>query len=256
MKPNEGEVPQYYVEGSHTAIVEPDEWDHVQAEFARRKALGKTYSGKSVLSAKLVCEDCGGFFGSKVWHSTDRYRRTNWQCNSKFKGEERCHTPAVDTETIQQLFITAYNQMMQDCKQIIADCELMRRTLMDFSTLDSDIERQVEETQVVAELVKAVVKENASTAQSQEAYLKKYEALTKRYETAAAELERLQSLRTLRSQQDKAMSLFIRTLKRQPEVLAAWDDTIWTVMVEKGIVHRDGRITFVFYNGTEITVGA
>ena len=54
------EVPQYYVEGSHPAIIAPDEWDHVRAEFARRKALGNAYSGKSVFSAKLVCEDCGG----------------------------------------------------------------------------------------------------------------------------------------------------------------------------------------------------
>lgn len=256
MKANEGEVPQYYVEGSHPAIIEPDEWDHVQAEFARRKALGKTYSGKSVLSAKLVCEDCGGFFGSKVWHSNDRYRRTIWQCNSKFSNEERCHTPVLDTETVQRLFITAYNQMMQDRKRIIEDCELMRRTLTNFDALDADIERQIEETQIVAELVKATVKENASTAQSQEAYLKKYEALTKRYEAAAAELERLQNLRTLRSQQDKAMALFIRTLKKQPEVLDTWDNTIWTVMVEKAIVHKDGAITFVFYNGTKIKVGA
>lgn len=46
-KLNEGEVPQYYVEGSHPAIIEPDEWNHVQAEFARRKALGNAYSGKA-----------------------------------------------------------------------------------------------------------------------------------------------------------------------------------------------------------------
>lgn len=256
MKPNEGEVPQYYVEGSHPAIIDPDEWDHVQAEFARRKVLGKTYSGKSVLSAKLVCEDCGGFFGSKVWHSTDQYRRTIWQCNGKFKGEKRCRTPIVDTETVQQMFIKAYNQMMQDRRQIIADCELMRRQLTDFETLDTEIERQLEETQVVAELVKVLVKENASTAQSQEAYLKKYEALTKRYETAAAELERLQSLRALRQQQDKSIALFIRTLKKQPEVLDEWNDTIWTVMVEKAIIHKDSKITFVFYNGTKIKVGA
>ena len=96
----------------------------------------------------------------------------------------------------------------------------------------------------------------ATTAQSQEAYLKKYEALTKRYETAAVELERLQNLRTLRSQKDKSMALYIRTLKKQPEVLQEWNDTIWTVMVEKAIVHRNGEITFVFYNGTEMSVGA
>ena len=87
MKVNEGEVPQYYVEGSHPAIVEPEEWEHVQAELTRRKAFGKAYSSKNILSAKLVCEDCGGFFGSKVWHSTDKYRRIVWQCNTNSKAK-------------------------------------------------------------------------------------------------------------------------------------------------------------------------
>lgn len=95
---------------------------------------------------------------------------------------------------------------------------------------------------------------NAVTAQSQEAYLKKYESLTKRYETAAAELARLQNLRTLRSQKDKAVALYIRTLKKQPTVLSEWNDTLWTVMVEKAIVHRNSEITFVFYNGTKVKV--
>ena len=153
---------------------------------------------------------------------------------------------------VQRLFIKAYNLMMQDRVQIIKQCEAWRARLMDFGTLDADIERQLEETQVVAELVKAAVKENASTAQSQEAYLKKYEALTERYEKAAAELERLQSLRTARSHQDKKMALYIRALKKQPEVMHDWNDTIWTVMIEKAIVHKDGKITFVFQNGTEI----
>ena len=87
----------------------------------------------------------------------------------------------------------------------------MRKKLTDFKSLDADIERQFEETQIVAELVKAAVKENATTTQSQKAY---FEALTKRYETAVAELERLQNLRTLSSQKDKAMALYIRTLKK------------------------------------------
>lgn len=256
MKPNEGEVPQYYVEGSHPAIIEPDEWDHVQAEFARRKALGGSYSGKSVLSAKLVCEDCGKFFGSKIWHSNDKYRRTIWQCNSKFKGEERCRTPTVDTETVQRLFIQAYNQLMQNRPQIIKDCEEWRRVLIDFTSLDEEIARQTEEAEIVAELVKAAVKENASTALSQEVYIQKYETLTRRYEAAAAELDRLQGIRALKVQQDKQMALFIRTLKKQPDRMEAWDDTIWTVMVEKAIVHKDNSITFHFYNGTEIKVGA
>ena len=82
--------------------------------------------------------------------------------------------------------------------------------------------------------------------------MKRYEELTKRYEKATSELARLQDERTRRSRQDKAMALYIRTMKKQPTVLTEWNNAIWTVMVEKAIVHRDKSITFVFYNGTKV----
>ena len=52
------------------------------------------------------------------------------------------------------------------------------------------------------------------------------------------------------------MALYIRILKKQPEVMHNWNDTIWMVMVEKAIVYIDGQITFIFQNGTEIKVGS
>ena len=66
--------------------------------------------------------------------------------------------------------------------------------------------------------------------------------------------DRLKGIRAERERQDQAMALFIRTLKKQPEVLDAWSDTIWTVMVERVLVHKDGGLTFGFYNGAEIRV--
>lgn len=75
-----------------------------------------------------------------------------------------------------------------------------------------------------------------------------------RDEDTVTEHEKLKSERTSRERQDKAMELFIRALKKQPQILTEWNNTIWTVMVEKGIVHRDGHITFMFYNGKEIKV--
>jgi len=109
--------------------------------------------------------------------------------------------------------------------------------------------------EIVAELVRSLVKENSSTAQSQEEHLKKYDSLNKRYADLICELEKQKEKRTSRQQKDKAMSLFIRTLKKSPLVLEEWDDTIWTVMVEKGIVGKNGGIRIVFYNGMEIEVG-
>ena len=66
MKVNEGEVPQYIVDQSHPAIIDPEEWQKVQNEMAVRKAKGKHHNSLSPFSAKIVCGDCGEFYGSKV----------------------------------------------------------------------------------------------------------------------------------------------------------------------------------------------
>ena len=65
-KINEGEVPQYYIEESHEPIISPEDFEEVQAEFTRRKKLGRKYSGSTMFSAKLVCGDCGHFFLSLI----------------------------------------------------------------------------------------------------------------------------------------------------------------------------------------------
>ena len=41
---NNGEVPQYYVEESHPAIIEKDMWEAVQLEMERRKAFAEKYN--------------------------------------------------------------------------------------------------------------------------------------------------------------------------------------------------------------------
>lgn len=72
-KKNEGEVPQYYVENSHPAIIEPRAWDEVQGIMKRRKTSGKRHECGSPFSGIVICGDCGSVYGSKVWHSNDPY---------------------------------------------------------------------------------------------------------------------------------------------------------------------------------------
>ena len=49
-------------------------FDLVQLEIEARREYGNKYSGKGLFASRIVCGNCGGYFGSKVWHSTDRYR--------------------------------------------------------------------------------------------------------------------------------------------------------------------------------------
>jgi len=253
-KTNEGEVPQYYVEGSHEAIITPMEFDIVQAEIARRKCIGRNYSGNSPFSSKLVCADCGGFFGQKVWHSTDAYRKVIWRCNAKFKGETKCSSPSLDAETIQRMFLKAYNQLMGNREQVIADCEAMRAMLTDCSALDKEIAQVNEEIEVVAGLVKACILEHASKTQEQDAFDAKYNGLTKRYEKATARLEKLNAMQTQHQEGDRGLHIFIESIREQPLVLDTWDEQLWTMLVERGVVYTDGRIEFELKNGKKIMV--
>lgn len=82
-KINEGEVPQYYVEGSHEGIVSAELFEAVQAEFDRRSE--EIESGSEVVP-KIVCGECGGLFARKVWHSTNKFRKVIWRCCRKSEG--------------------------------------------------------------------------------------------------------------------------------------------------------------------------
>ncbi|MCL6590072.1 MAG: recombinase zinc beta ribbon domain-containing protein [Firmicutes bacterium] len=101
-KVNEGEVPQYYVENSHPAIIEPEVFDLVQSEIKKRKARRPHQSGIGCFSGKIICGECGGLYGSKVWHSNSKYRRAVWQCNNKFKNGTYCQTPHLSEETLKK----------------------------------------------------------------------------------------------------------------------------------------------------------
>ena len=105
-KKNEGEIPQYYVKNSHPPIIPPEEFDRVQEEIARRKSLGGQYSACTVFGCKIVCGDCGGRYGRKVWKSGNR---VIWRCNRKY--DFNCKTPMIDEHIIKELFMQAYNKI-------------------------------------------------------------------------------------------------------------------------------------------------
>ena len=113
-KKNEGEVPQYYVKNSHEAIIFPEVYDLVQEELKKRAKGMFNHSCVSSFSSKIICGECGGFYGSKVWHSNDKYRRVIWQCNNKFKNKKKCKTPHLTEEQIKEEFVKAFNNLISN----------------------------------------------------------------------------------------------------------------------------------------------
>lgn len=122
---NNGEVPQYYVEESHPAIIDKEMWEAVQLEMERRRAFAEKYSISKLdyatvenpFAGRVICGHCGSSFGRKVWNSTDeRLRRTIWRCNKKYvmKGEKGCENKHIDDRVLYQAFINTFNAMIEN----------------------------------------------------------------------------------------------------------------------------------------------
>lgn len=163
-KANEGEIPQYYVENNHEAIIEPAVFDLVQNELEKRNSANNRHSGVHTFSGKIKCGTCGSWYGSKVWHSNSKYRRTVWQCNHKFNGKQKCQTPHLYDDNLEQLFLKATNKLLEDKDEIIANFESVKKLLYDTGPLETRQAELQNEVEVVAKMIQQCVNQNAHAA--------------------------------------------------------------------------------------------
>lgn len=93
---NKGELPQYYVEDTHPAIISREDFQKVQAELKRRRELGVQGTQRNNIScftSKLVCGNCGRKYHRKTVPNKVKESYHVWKCHTKaIKGEtcENC----------------------------------------------------------------------------------------------------------------------------------------------------------------------
>lgn len=250
-KKNEGEVPQYYVEGNHEAIIDPETFDYVQAEMARRTRGRHRYSGVSMFSSKIKCGGCGCWFGSKVWHSTDKYRRVIYQCNHKYKGDKPCGTPHITESEVRNVFVRAVNLLLSEKDELAANVRTIITTLCDTAELEKRQTELREELEVVVGLTERCVGENARIALDQDEYAEKYNGLVERYEKAKAKFDEVTQDIADRESRKKLMEQFIRAIGEQ-EPITNFDERLWASLVDFVTVHSEKDIRVTFKDGTEI----
>ena len=252
---NRGHLPQYYVENSHPAIIDKEEWEIVQAELMRREKIGAAYSGNSIFSSKLICGDCGGFYGRKIWHSTSKYARAVYRCNSKYnKNHDKCQIPALAEDKIKEKFVIAYNHVMQEKDRILEDINDVIQLLSDTSELDTKVVELQNNKEVISGLVDKMIKENTRITQDQVEFNKRYDELSTQYESEKNDLDKTLENRAYKKAQEIKMKAYLEKIKKADNYLPEWSNDVWMIMVEKAIVNRDKTITFKFTSGTEISI--
>lgn len=252
-KANEGEVPQYYVEESHPAIIEPEEWQEVQAELAKRKRSHKRHRQTSVLSGKIFCGDCGDIYGSKVWHSTSKYRRVIWQCNAKFDGEQKCGTPHLYEEQIQRLFVAAMSEYLSDHEGTITDLQYAQRALTDTDFIDEDIRALEHYQELLSDMIRVCINSNASNTITEEEYHAKHGELCARFEQTEKKLNGLRQQRERMRSDAIAIGGMLFELNELDTLSITFNEKLWNAAIDRVTVYADERVVFHFKDGKDIT---
>ncbi|MCI9081816.1 MAG: recombinase family protein [Lachnospiraceae bacterium] len=252
-KVNEGEVPQYYVEHNHDAIITPAMFEEAQTLMEARRPGKDRQSSTGIFSGMIKCGDCGSWYGSKVWHSNDKYRRVIWQCNHKFDGGEKCSTPHLDEETIRGLFVKAAGILYTEKEEIIESMNAAKEILFDIGGLESQQTQLREEMAVVAEMIQQCISENARVALDQTEYQKKYDGLSERFDRVKERLDETTHAIAEKKARRGTIERFLAELE-QGEMPAEFRERLWMNLVDHVTVFGKEDVRFTFKDGTEIKV--
>jgi len=88
---NNGELPMYIIEDAHEAIVSKETFAAVQAERILRNEYGVSSTwaiNTSVLTRKIKCGQCGGYFRRKQRKRTNGTKMTYYQCGNAYKKDK------------------------------------------------------------------------------------------------------------------------------------------------------------------------
>ena len=251
-KRNDGEIPQYYVEGNHEAIIAPAVFEAVQRELAQRGKGRNRHSGIHLFSGKIKCGQCGSWYGSKVWHSTDKYRQVIWQCNHKFDNDERCSTPHLTDDEIKAYFVSAVNKLLPEKDRLIKAFDDIKSTVFDTSDLDAEKTALEQEMVVVSEMMQQSIYENARVALDQTEYQKRYDALMERFGKAKARIEEVAAAISDKATRQATIEDFLRELRSLGGMVTEFDPMLWVSLVDFVTVYSKDDVRVTFKDGTEI----
>ena len=252
---NTGEIPQYYVEEHHEAIIPPDLFDFVQAEIKHREQNGK-HSGVSIFANKIKCGCCGGYYGAKVWHSTDKYRRVIYRCNKKYahKGKP-CSTRHLTEEEIKEIFVKALSSLVEVKENVIAELRSLIDSVCQMEELIEERSMVEQELRSLAERLEMLIHENARVAQNQTAYLKQENEIRRLYVEKQGHLARLDERIAERESKRKTLETMIQVVYGINGEQVEFDEELWSGLLEHIVVKEGGAAVVVFKGGIEVDVG-
>lgn len=243
---NNGDIPQYYVEDDHEAIIPKELFMKVQEEMARRgsqldcKGRKRGFSSKHCFTGLIYCAECGEQFRRIHWNNRG-CKSVVWRCITRLDKEGDCNARTVYEQELKNAFITALNQLITDSESYLPILQNNIASVLLMSNPDSaeSIQARIDELQQT--IIDKASRQEDYNAEAQEVLLlrgQKEKAMLN--DTSRSDvLERIHELQT-----------FITT---QPCEITEFDESLVKHLLTKVTVF-EGKLVFEFKSGVSVEV--
>ena len=113
-KKNEGELPMYYVENNHQAIIPKKIHDYVQNKMNNDVTIRVSHLG-----GKIICAKCGEYFGRFKIHLDWYGGRWAWRCRNKYSKTNKCVMRHLYDDNVHQAINVAVFEVLAARKDLI-----------------------------------------------------------------------------------------------------------------------------------------
>ena len=247
---NTGELPSYYIAEDHEPIVSEETFRTVAEELERRAGADGKAHGGSVFSGRIVCEECGGFYGRKVWHSGSDYVTWRWHCNNRFAKRTGCTTPTVKEEDLAAAFIRMFNGLYARRREIEENWRVCLDAVTDTSALEKELDRIGRTCGELQTLMKNALVESGKAADATEANGRYRDYESRLLEKAAVMVELEEKIAALSSKRVRAEQ-YLKALTGRNGPMTEFEPLAWQAVVDHATIGTDGKITFFLRDGSK-----
>lgn len=243
-KKNRGERNQYLLMRTHSAIIDRETFQKVQALRASR-AVSRT-SNEDPVRQRLFCGACGSPFRIVSKQGTDSY-----ECQAKNRGTAKCGTPRLREVQIHKAFHCLYYKLKHHGTSILAQLIADLRTARNGSLLwREDIVEINKQISDIASQERLLTQLKQQGSVDPDIFISRGNLLAER----RRELK-LQKERILRSEEDYTIlrtQELLDILESGPEWQDDFDEQIFSELVERIVVVDNEILCFRLLNGIEL----
>ena len=259
---NDGDLPKYYVEGVLPRILEPEMFDHIQEELAKRGAKRPTsekaktpfgrYSGKYALSTLVVCGQCGALYRRVTWYRKGE-KQVMWRCGTRLDGKANCpDSPTIEETALQGAVMEAISRQYIHKEETLEVTMQGIRSVLTPETADSEyaIRTKINELQKErkALLAKALAENDDGKYDFQ------FLRIKQELEQLQAQLEGVQAMQKTQAVDEVRMDEIAALLEKFKESGLAFDDLLVRKVVETIQVESAEKLEVTFKDGNRRVV--